>query len=175
MKKLALLFFSVTVAVVIVNAKIRRVGFFGSPIAGTDYINFAAANAAAVSGDTILMFPATTIGGTISKKLIIIGPGNWLDPNDSPAKGNANQQAFAGIATIGNITFNPGSDGSVLSGFYGRTVGILDNNITIARNCEILIYITYNSTLVPLLIFRYFKITGFQYNSITTMARVALI
>ena len=144
MKKLTLLLLTVTFVFADANAKIRRVGFFGSPIAGTDYINFAAAYTAAASGDTILMFPATSFTATISKKLIIIGPGNWLDPNDTPAKGNANLQAFAGIATVNNITFDVGSDGSVLTGFYGASIGIKDNNITIARNCEIIVYVTYD-------------------------------
>lgn len=142
MKKLTLLLLTVTFVFADANAKIRRVGFFGSPIAGTDYISFAAAYTAAASGDTILMFPATSFTATISKKLIIIGPGNWLDPNDTPAKGNANLQAFAGIATVNNITFDVGSDGSVLTGFYGASIRVKDNNITIVRNCEIIVYVT---------------------------------
>jgi len=126
-----------------VAAKIRRVGFFGSPISGTDYSTFDLANTAAVSGDTILMFPNTTINGIVTKKLILIGPGNWLDPNSTP-KGNANLQAFAGIATISSIFFDAGSAGSVITGFYGGNIYVQDNNITIERNCEILVYITYH-------------------------------
>lgn len=166
MKKFTLLLLTVTFVFAEASAKIRRVGFFGSPIAGTDYINFAAAYTAAASGDTILMFPATSFTATISKKLIIIGPGNWLDPNDTPAKGNANLQAFAGIATVSNITFDPGSDGSVLTGFYGATAGIRDNNITIARNCEIMVYVTYNNistTITNLQILQNYRVSIQQY------------
>ena len=166
MKKLALLLLTGTFVFTAANAKIRRVGFFGSPISGTDYITFAAAYADAASGDTILMFPATTLNATISKKLIIIGPGNWLDPNDSPAKGNANLQAFAGIATANTVIFDPGSDGSVLTGFYGANIGIRDNNITIARNREILIYVTYNptpTTITNLQVLQNYRVSIQQY------------
>ena len=141
MKKLALLLLTVTIVFAIAHAKIRRVGFFGSPVSGTDYISFATAYTAALAGDTILMFPSTSVNGTITKKLTLIGPGNWLDPNSTP-NGNANLQAFAGIATIGSLTFDAGSDGSVLSGFYGGNIYVKDDNISILRNREIDVYIT---------------------------------
>ena len=141
MKKLALLLVTVAFIFTTVDAKIRRVGFFGSPVSGTDYNTFAAAYTAAIAGDTILMFPSTAVSGTITKKLILIGPGNWLDPNSTP-KGNANLQAFPGIATISSLTFDVGSDGSVLSGFYGGNIYVKDDNITILRNREIDVYIT---------------------------------
>ncbi len=166
MKKLALFLLSVTFIFTSTNAKIRRVGFFSSPVSGTDYITFATAYTAAASGDTILMFPGTTINAVISKKLIIIGPGNWLDPNSSPAKGNSNLQAFAGIATLSSITFDPGSDGSLLTGFYGGTAYIRDNNITIARNCELAVTITYNptpSTINNLQVIQNYRVSIQQY------------
>ena len=121
-------------------AKIRRVGFFASPIAGTDYTTFALAYAAAVANDTILMFPNTNVSGTIAKKLIIIGPGNWLDPNSTP-KGNANLQAFAGTAgTSGTVIFSAGSEGSVLTGLLAGNVYVNASNITLTRNRNIDIY-----------------------------------
>jgi hypothetical protein len=122
------------------NAKIRRVGFFASPVAGTDYTTFALAYTAAAAGDTILMFPNTNATGTIAKKIIIIGPGNWLDPNSTP-KGNANLQAFAGTAgTSGTLIFSPGSEGSVLTGLLAGTIYVNANNITILRNRNVDIY-----------------------------------
>ncbi len=144
MKKFAILLSIVLMTGFAANAKIRRVGFFGSPISGTDYTTFALANTAAVSGDTILMFPSTTLTGTVTKKLTLIGPGYWLDPNSTP-KGNANLQAFAGIATLNSLIFDAGSDGSVVSGFYGGNVYIKENNITIIRNCELTVNIAYTS------------------------------
>ncbi|MBL0356813.1 MAG: hypothetical protein IPP72_07910 [Chitinophagaceae bacterium] len=144
MKKFAFLLVAVFMITSFADAKIRRVGFFGSPISGTDYSTFALAYTAATSGDTILMFPSTTLNGTITKKLTLIGPGYWLDPNTTP-KGNANLQAFAGISTLNSIVFDVGSDGSVMSGFYGGNVYIKDNNITIIRNSELIININYTN------------------------------
>jgi hypothetical protein len=146
MKKFSFLLVTVLLITLVADAKIRRVGFFGTPVSGTDYSTFALAYTAAVAGDTILMFPSTALNGTIAKKLTLIGPGNWLDPNSTP-KGNANLQAFAGTATIGSIIFDPGSDGSVLTGFNGGSIYIKDNNITILRNNDIDLYITYLSPL----------------------------
>ena len=162
MKKFVLLFVIILFIVCSADAKIRRVGFFGSPISGTDYSTFDAANTAAVSGDTILIFPSIILNGTISKKLFILGPGNWLDPNATP-KGNANQQAFGGIATIGNLTFDPGSNGSVLMGLNGGNVFVRDNNITIARNAEIIIYVSYNvSSITNLQILQNYRVYVYQ-------------
>lgn len=144
MKKFVFLFSIVLMTGLVSNAKIRRVGFFGSPVSGTDYSTFALAYTASVANDTILMFPSTTLTGTIAKKLTLIGPGNWLDPNATP-KGNANLQAFAGIATLSSIVFDAGSDGSVLMGFYGGAVYVKENNITIKRNRELDVYVTYST------------------------------
>ncbi len=144
MKKLIVLSFITCCTLNSASAKIRRVGFFGSPVSGTDYLTFAAAYTAAAANDTIFMFPSTTLTGTISKKLYLIGPGNWLDPTSTP-KGNANQQAFPGLAALGSVTFTAGSDGSVVTGFNGGTIYVQENNITITRNCELLVYVAYTS------------------------------
>jgi hypothetical protein len=165
MKKFSFLFITVLLITLNADAKIRRVGFFGSPVAGTDYSTFALANAAASAGDTILMFPSTSLSGTIAKKLTIIGPGNWLDPNSTP-KGNANLQAFGGIATMSSITFDPGSDGSVLTGFYGGTVFVKDDNITIIRNRDMDVYVTsFNpaGTITNLQVLQNYRVSINQY------------
>lgn len=141
MKKFAFLFLITLLITSVSNAKIRRVGFFASPVANTDYSTFALAYTASVTNDTILVFPNNAVAGTIAKKLTIIGPGNWLDPNSTP-KGNANLQAFPGIATISSLTFDAGSDGSVIMGFYGGSIYLKEDNITIKRNRETDIYIT---------------------------------
>jgi hypothetical protein len=140
MKKFAFLFAAFLFFAAVSNAKIRRVGFFASPVSGTDYITFAAAYTAAANNDTILVFPNNSVSGTLTKKLTIIGPGNWLDPATTP-RGNANLQAFPGIATMGQLIFGPGSDGSVIMGLYGGSIYIRENNITIKRNRECDIYI----------------------------------
>lgn len=169
MKKFSFLLIAVLLMTMIADAKIRRVGFFGSPISGTDYSSFDLANTAAVTGDTILMFPNTTINATITKKLTLIGPGNWLDPNSTP-KGNANLQAFAGIATISSLFCGVGSAGSVITGFNGGNIYITDNNITIARNCEVGVYVIYSAnnsaiTLTNIQILQNYRVNIQAYNT----------
>lgn len=165
MKKFAILAVLIVFFSIDADAKIRRVGFFGSPIAGTDYTTFALAYAAAVNNDTILIFPNNSVSGTINKKLYIFGPGYWLDPNSTP-KGNANQQAFAGIATISSITFGSNSDGSVIAGFNDGSIYVADSNITISRNKELTIYITaVNSptTITNLQVLQNYRVSISQY------------
>ncbi|MEO8417018.1 MAG: hypothetical protein ABI472_25365 [Ginsengibacter sp.] len=160
MKKFAFLLIPVLLIALSSEAKIRRVGFFASPIAGTDYNTFALAYTAAAAGDTILMFPNTTVGGTISKKLIIIGPGNWLDANSTP-KGNANQQAFPGEADISSLILALGSDGTVIQGFHGGTLYVATSDITILRNRDILVYLTYtnpSATITNLQVLQNYKV-----------------
>jgi hypothetical protein len=166
MKKFAFLSALVFLLAFNAEAKIRRVGFFGTPVSGTDYTTFALAYAAAAANDTILMFPSTTLSGTIAKKLTIIGPGCWLDPNTTP-KGNANLQAFGGIATLSSVTLDPGSDGTVIMGFNGGSIYVKDDNITIKRNCELGVYITFFSpatgTINNLQVLQNYRVTISQY------------
>ncbi|MCW3091550.1 MAG: hypothetical protein JWP81_2619 [Ferruginibacter sp.] len=144
MKKFAFLLLPVLLMAFSSEAKIRRVGFFASPIAGTDYSTFALAYTAAGAGDTVLMFPNTTVSGTLSKKLIIIGAGNWLDPNSTP-KGNANQQAFPGEANISSLILALGCEGTVIQGFHNGIIYIAASDITIMRNRDITVYISYTN------------------------------
>jgi hypothetical protein len=128
------------------EAKIRRVGYFGNPVANTDYTTFALAHTAATNNDTILIFPGASAVGDITKKLYIFGTGYWLDPNSTP-KGNANQQAFASAALGGIIYFKTGSAGSVVAGlnFVGNTIYIGVDNITIRRNRDVTVNLAYNA------------------------------
>jgi len=144
MKKFALLFVTVLFIAGSTEAKIRRVGFFASPINGTDYTTFALAYTAASSGDTILMFPNTTLSGTLAKKLTIFGPGNFLDANTTP-KGNANLQAFPGESVISSLTIALGSEGTVIQGFRNGSIYVVADNITIMRNRNINVIIAYTN------------------------------
>ncbi|MEP7143678.1 MAG: hypothetical protein ABI707_12440 [Ferruginibacter sp.] len=145
MKKLFLIVLAVIAFQNLSFAKIRRVGFFASPVSGTDYSTFATAYTAAIAGDTILVFPGIpAINQTFTKKIITIGPGSWLDATSTP-KGNANLQAFAGTVGISNITFSPGSEGSVITGLEGGTIYIAASNITIRRNRELIVYLAYTN------------------------------
>lgn len=145
MKKFVFILLIALMAVMSSEAKIRRVGFFGNPLSGTDYVNFTAAYNAAAAGDTILMFPNTTLNGTLTKKLVIIGPGNWLDPTTTP-KGNANMQAFPGYVTLNTVILNPGSEGTVIAGMQGGTVYVNANNIKILRNAHLSVYVCATNT-----------------------------
>ena len=166
MKKLSFLLAAVLIFTT-VNAKIRRVGFFASPISGTDYTTFALAYTAASAGDTILMFPNTTLGGTLTKKLIILGPGNFLDPNTTP-KGNANLQAFPGEAVISSLTIAPGSDGSVVEGFHSGSIYVTTDNISLIRNRDINVVIAYTSpptTITNLQVLQNYNVSVSNYYS----------
>ncbi len=146
MKKIFIITLAICALQTISFANIRRVGFFASPVPGTDYSTFLAAYNAATIGDTILVFPGIpAISQVFTKKLIIIGPGSWLDPNTTP-KGNANLQAFAGTVTISSMQFGAGSDGSIVMGLEGGTIYLSGaSNITIRRNREIFIYLAFTS------------------------------
>lgn len=126
---------------------IRRVGFFGVPLAGIDYSNFTLANTASSSGDTIYVYPgsASIVTGSIAKKLIIIGSGTWLDSTTVP-KGNAALQAFAGVSLANNLNFLSGSSGSIMMGFDFQTYTIYigDNNITLKRNLNCVVTLAVN-------------------------------
>ncbi|MEO7313511.1 MAG: hypothetical protein ABIX01_24220 [Chitinophagaceae bacterium] len=134
-----------SMAVTLCSASIRRVGFFGIAVAGTDYSSFALAYNAAAPGDTILVFPGVAaLNQVFTKKLIVIGPGNWLNPVSTP-KGNADLQAFPLESQVSVLTFNAGSDGTVVMGFQGGTYYVSTSNITIRRNRDLTVYMAYPS------------------------------
>ena len=133
-----------------VNATIRRVGFFGTPLPGVDYTTFAQAQTAATAGDTVLVYPVAAISsqlsGNVDKRLIIIGTGAWLDSTATP-KGNSFLQAFTATSPLySSINFRTGSNGSVLMGFdfQGYTAYVGDNNITLRRNINMTVNLAYN-------------------------------
>lgn len=143
MKKLLVLVSAAVMISAFANATIRRVGFFGPLVPNQDYATFGAAYTAATSGDTILVFPGIfNINQTFTKKLIVIGPGDFLNPASTPP-GNAAMQASTGVATVNSIVFAAGSDGSVLTGFENGNIDVRASNITIRRNRDILVYIAY--------------------------------
>lgn len=146
MKKLIVITVVFTFMFIGSEAKIRRVGYFGIPVANTDYTTFALAHTAAANNDTILIFPGATVSGDITKKLYIFGTGYWLDPNSTP-KGNANQQAVAVAALGSSIFFKTGSAGSVVAGlnFAGNTIYIGVDNITIRRNRDVTVNLAFNA------------------------------
>jgi hypothetical protein len=134
MKKLTALFRIIMAVALVLNlndgfAKIWRVNNNGGVAA--DFTTLQAAHNGAASGDTIHLegSPDSYGGLTCSKKLVIIGPGFFLGENP-------NTQAVALPAYVGGISFNVGSEGSVIMGcdFNGSAVNIFCNDIVIKRN-----------------------------------------
>jgi hypothetical protein len=104
--------------------------------AGTDpdYTNLQDANdgASTGTGDTIYVEGSVTAyaGADISKKLVIIGPGFFLNKNDS-TQANSLDAKFTG-----NINFNTGSAGSVITGIAGgggNYIYIKVDNVVVTR------------------------------------------
>jgi hypothetical protein len=111
------------------SAKIWRVNNAGLP---ADFTTLQAAhNAASVAaGDTLHIEPSMVSYGnlTSTKKLVIIGPGYFL--NENP-----NQQANPATATADNLTLQPGSGGTVISGLtVTGEIFIRTGSITVSRN-----------------------------------------
>lgn len=97
-----------------------------------DFTTLTAAHTGASSGDTLHIEGSSTSYGslTCSKKLIIIGPGYFLAENP-------NSQALRQTALVdGGITFNNGSQGSVVMGLDFNSAGIqmYCSDIVIRRN-----------------------------------------
>jgi hypothetical protein len=104
---------------------------------GADFSNITDAQSAAASGDTIYIEGSSLQYTTpsLTKKLVIIGPGFFLVDN-------SNTQANKNSARISGFTFNSGSMGSIIQGV--EIVGIVTisvDSITLKRN-----YIHYSST-----------------------------
>jgi len=64
-------------------------------------------------GDTIYVEPTPFSYGpaTISKKVILIGAGYWHEENESTSANNEK-------SIVGELIFNPGSEGSIVTGLY---------------------------------------------------------
>lgn len=130
MKKIFMLTLCFTaLAVLNSSAKIWRVNNAGLP---ADFTTIQTAHDAAsvMAGDTLHIEPSSFSYGNmiLTKKLIILGPGYFLNENSG-------EQANPTTATISSFTFNAGSGGSVISGLtITGTCYIRTGNITISRN-----------------------------------------
>lgn len=105
-----------------------------------DFISFnaAASSASVQNGDTIYVEPSVTAyagsGLVLSKKLIVIGPGYFLNPSSTTKPGNGGLQAVPIEAVLPYIYFAAGANGSkflgiTLDGIYMRGT----SNITFER------------------------------------------
>ena len=97
---------------------------------GADFKTIQAAHDGAFAGDTIYAIgSAQSLGeATFTKKLVIIGPGYFLSENQ-------NLQASPFSAKFGHLTFDAGSEGSIITGCEIQgTLYIKTSNISIIRN-----------------------------------------
>lgn len=117
------------------NATVWRVN--NRPNVDADFTTLQAAIDGAADGDTLYIGASETSYGTgiFAKKLIVIGAGYWLAENDTT-------QAYTEESQTGRLTFNEGSQGSVVQGLYiyeilsmnPRSIIINADNITISKN-----------------------------------------
>lgn len=97
---------------------------------GADFKTIQAAHDGASAGDTIYVIgSAQSLGNaTFTKKLVIIGPGYFLSEN-------SNLQASPLSAKFGQLAFNAGSEGSVITGCEIQgAITIITSNIAIIRD-----------------------------------------
>jgi len=117
MKKLFLLSVAAMFICSLSFATIRRVGFFGPAVSGVDYSSLQLAHDASAAGDTIMMIPGASTVCSITKGLVIIGPGFFLNPADATFPGNAGLQAnINSTASLGPISFGAGSSNTQIIG-----------------------------------------------------------
>lgn len=117
----------------------------------------------ATNGDTVYVEGATPVytGATITKKLVIVGPGYFL--NENPNTSNDILEA-----KLDNISFNTGSAGSKLigvyvNGFYGIIINASD---VLIKRCRIDKSITLDDNITDIAVLQnYFSNTDNNANS----------
>jgi len=129
MKYLSILFVLMTVSVC-ANAKIWRVNNNVGVVA--DFTTFNAAVTAAATGDTLYLEPSATSYATssftLAKRLVVIGPGYFLDPANAAEPGNAGLQYATKDSRLEFFYLGAGSDGSkflgitIIGSFYVNAV-----------------------------------------------------
>lgn len=118
------------------QAKIWRVNNITGVNANFTNLSDAVNSASVLPGDTIHIesSPNGYGGATITKRLVILGTGNFLTET-SPMVANPKTEANTNPSQIGSIYFNPGSKGSVIAGVFVNGYVILqDSLITVQRN-----------------------------------------
>jgi hypothetical protein len=128
-KQTTLIAMAIIMIAQITSATVWRVN--NRPNADADYTTIQAAHNGATSGDTLYIEGSTTSYGTLTctKQLHIIGAGDFL--ND-----NSETQAYKEVSNVSTITFNAGSENSIVEGVRILNTYVLINtsDITIRRN-----------------------------------------
>jgi hypothetical protein len=113
------------------SATVWRVNNRDDASAAFTTLQLAHNHASVLNGDTLYLEGSPTSYGnlTLTKRLHIIGAGFFLSENDST-------RAYKENSLVGNVTFNNGSQNSVIEGVYFNATGVTINvsDITIRRN-----------------------------------------
>ncbi len=117
-----------------IEAKVWRVNNRPGFNANFSSLSTAISNSSVLAGDTLYVEGSPNSYGsiTLSKRLVILGAGYFLNDNDST-------QAFAYPSKLDNFTVSSGAQGSFISGVYitlssySNTVSINTDNITFSR------------------------------------------
>jgi len=128
MKKLTLTFIILLGLIITVNAKSWRVN--NTPGVDADFTSFTAAQDSVAAGDTLYIegSPTSYGGFELTKRLVLIGPGIFLNDNEI-------SQASKQTAIINNSWIHAGAAGCVITGLHFS--GYLLNqasNVVITRN-----------------------------------------
>jgi len=108
------------------------------------YSNLQDAHDAAYNGDTLMIegSPDSYSGITCTKRLVIKGPGYYLDENPGISANKLSAKVY------GYSYFNTGSDGSLVMGVeFDYTLEIFDDNITVRRCILSGIYVGSNENI----------------------------
>lgn len=143
---------------------------------GAPYTTIADAVAAAIDGDTIYVdgSSANYSGLTLTKRVVIIGPGYFLGSNPET-------QAHPSNATINTVlNFNAGSEGSIIMGMhFTHSLNINTNNIVVKRNrfssSSSTNFLTIGSSVNNIIISQNFMSLSYNCISISTNATGILI
>ena len=121
------------------NAKIRRVGYFGTPVAGTDYSDLQSAHDSCQCQGYDHVIPGRAGTPILVKKIVVLGYGYFV----SGTGANANLQNITG-ALSAQIYLFAGADSSVYEGIDGLTIDLYGGetvNKVIVRRCNASIYL----------------------------------
>lgn len=118
-------FFSSLVAALLLTAfsaqaKIWRINNNAGVVADFTSFNAAAGSASVAAGDTLYFEPSTAVYGTgsftLTKRLVVVGPGFFLDPANASTPGNAGLQVATEDSELSFFRMGAGSDGSKFLG-----------------------------------------------------------
>jgi hypothetical protein len=100
------------------HAKIWRINNNPGVTADFTSLTLATASASVINGDTIYLESSTTeyAAGTLTKRLVIVGLGYFLNPANATTPGNAGLQAATVESRLGYITIENGANGSKFLG-----------------------------------------------------------